>query len=231
MAKIKVRKQIDIGRNPVERILMKIMDFLKENQKVTIYILGGIFLSAVVAIAVAVIFEVRGEKQRIFYEEIMDNYYKNRNDRKVIEKSIADLKKLSDNAWFGFTSEMPYYVMGNLYFELKKYPEARKNLLKFAGMTSSDMFAPLAYLKAALASEEEGKLDRALAALKKLEKEDPEGLIADQVLYNTGRILIMKGNVAEGKAYLRKVMALFPRSPLVRKAKQRIILAERKQVP
>lgn len=228
MAKIKVRNNIDIERNPVERILMKITDFLKENRKVALYSLVGIFAGAVILIAASVLVEIRSTKQQVRYEEIMDNYYKNSSDKKVITKTIADLKDLANGAYFGFAAEMPYYVMGNLHFELKNYDKARSNLLEFADKSSSDVFCHLALVKAALASEESGKIDESLKLLLDLEKKYPEGMVTDQILYNIGRIYIRKGEAARGKTYFSKVMALYPQSAIARKAKQRLILAEKK---
>ncbi len=228
MSKIKVRNNIEIERNPVERYLMKVADFFRENRKVALYSLVGILILGILLIASSVFIELRSEKQQVVYEKIMDHYYKNSSDKKAIEKTIADLKDLADSSYIGFTSKMPYYIMGNLQFELKDYDQARVNLLKFADKSSSDIFIPLALIKAALASEEAGKIDEALKSLLELEKMYPEGMVSDQILYNIGRVYVRKGDFARGKTYFSKVMALYPQSAIAGKAKQRLILAEKK---
>jgi len=226
MAKIKVKTNIDIERNPVERILMKIAEILKANRKLVLYIFGAIFLGLILTIVASVIVDMRSTDQQIRYEAIMDEYYKNRKDTKIVEKTIAELQKLADSAYIGFASKMPYYMMGNLYYDLKKFKEARKYLLIFANKDSSEVFTPLAFLKAALSLEEMGKLDDALVSLKKLQEKYGEGMVADQVLYNIGRIYSIKGDPAQAKIYFNRVIAQFPQSVLAGRAKQRLILTE-----
>lgn len=226
MAKIKVRTNIDIERNPVERILMKIAEILKANRKLVLYIFGAIFLGLILTIVASVVVDMRSTDQQIRYEAIMDEYYKNRKDTKTVEKTIFDLQKLADSSYIGFSSKMPYYMMGNLYYDLKKFKEARKCLLIFADKDSSEVFTPLALLKAALSLEEMGQLDDALISLKELEEKYGEGMVADQVLYNIGRIHSIKGDPSQAKIYFNRVIAQFPRSVLAGRAKQRLILTE-----
>jgi len=225
MARIKVKNEIKIERNVIENFLMNLKDFVGRNRKIVLYSFFAIVAVMVVTIGVLVYIEKASLSQQVRYEEIMDNYRKGgAQNSDNIDKTIASLKELADSTYFGFTSEMPCYVIGNLYFSIKKYKEAEAYLLKYEDVSSPSVFSAMALLKASMAAEERNDIDTALSISKRLEEDYSDSIIADQVLFNLGRIYGIRKDEFMSKKYYNDVISLYPRSSLAEKAKKRLLM-------
>jgi len=225
MARINVRNNIDIERNPVEKFLMKVKDVITGNRKLVLYSFISLLIAVVLLIVSSIIFEKRSESQMVRYETIMQMYQiQGTENPENIEKTIAELKKLHGSSYFGFVHHMSLYSAGNLYYSVKKYKEAEEALISFAGSTPSELFAALALLKASSAAEERADLDRAIEIYKTLEGKYLNGILDDQILYNMGRVYGLKNDKAMAKKYYNNIIMSYPQSPLAEKAKKRMLL-------
>ncbi len=225
MAKIKVRKDIEIERNPVERTLINLRDFIKENRRKTIKILIVLGILSGAVLAGIFYFSYHLDSHFAIYEKIIDNYEKNREKNpEVIKKTIEDLHTLSGSVKFGFVNDIVSYHLGNLYYSEKNYKEAHRYLVKFADVTSSDMLASIALNKAAVAFEEDGDIEGALNIYKKIEDDHSDSVIADQAFYNMGRLYAIKRRSDDAVRYFNRVISLFPQSDYADKARKRLFL-------
>lgn len=225
MAKIKVRKDIEIERNPVERTIINTRNFIKDNRKKTVNVLIAVGVLALVIIAGLVYYSNQLDNHLVIYEKIMDNYEKNREkDPEIVKKTLEDLRTLSNSAKFGFVNKIVNYHIGNLYYSEKNYKEAHSYLVKFADVTSSEMLASVALNKAAVALEESGDLEGALMIYKKIEDNYSDSVIADQAFYNMGRLHYIKKRKEDAVIYFNRVISLFPRSSYAEKARKRLFL-------
>ena len=225
MERVKVRNNIRIERNPIEQFLMKMQDFIRRKRTIVLYSLLGVMFVALLAIAASVYLEKRAHSLLVSYETIMDDYQKAGKEKpENIASTIGRLAALHEKAGFGFVYEMSQYSIGNLLFLQGKYDDAGKALTEFAGKTSSDMYAAAALLKAASAAEEKGDLDGALALYSNLEKGYINGVYADQIMYNMGRVYNLKGDAFLSRKYYNMVISTYPRSSLAGKAKKRLFL-------
>ncbi len=225
MAKIKVRKDIEIERNPVERTIMNARDFIKDNRKKTVNILIAVGVLVVALIIGLLYYSNHLEKHLAIYEKIMDNYEKNREkDPEITKKTLEDLKTLSGSVKFGFVDDIVNYHIGNLYYSEKNYKEAHKFLVKFSDTTGSELLASVALNKAAVALEEGGDLKGALSIYKKIEADYSDSVIADQAFYNMGRLYSMQKRKEDAVIYFNRVISLFPRSAFAEKARKRLFL-------
>ncbi len=220
--RIKHTQSIDIKRNPVERILMTVKDLIAANRKKVLLGFAGLMVAAVALIVISFFVSNYSITQTEKYETVMEKYAKiDSSDVDSLKKSADELIDLADNTAFGFASEMPYYVAGNIYFNIGKFSEAEDLLMKYVKSSSSDIFVPLAILKAAIAAEEQGQIDRALDYCKKLEKQYSDAPIQDQVLYSSGRLYSLKGDSKMAKKYYDDLIQLYPRSRMAERAKKR----------
>ena len=225
MAKIQKRSNIEIERNPVERILMKIKDVVQENGKIVLYSFGGVVGALIIIIAASVILENRSASELVRFETIMAEYQKKGMDNEEnIGATIRDLEALIDASYFGFTRERALYITGNLYYDLKRFDKAEEYFQRFADSSSDEPLVSLALLKSAQAAEEAKNFDSALKQLKALEEDRSEGMLGDQILYNIGGVYKAKGDLAQAKKYYNEVITLYPQSALAAKAKERLFL-------
>jgi tetratricopeptide (TPR) repeat protein len=225
MAKIKVRKDIEIERNPVERTILNLRDFIKDNRKKTVNIFIAVGVLALAVILGLLYYSNHLDTHLVLYEKIMDNYEKNREkDPKIVKKTLEDLQTLSGSVKFGFVDDIVNYHIGNLYYSEKNYKEAHRFLVKFAVATSSDVLASIALNKAAVALEESGDLEGALMIYKKIEDDYSDSVIADQAFYNIGRLHSIKKRKEDAVIYFNRVISLFPRSAYAEKARKRLFL-------
>lgn len=223
MARIKVRQNIEIERNVIERFLMNVREFIKGNRKVVLYTIIGVFAMVVVVIGVLVYYQEVAESERVALEDVISKYREvpAEEESEVIDDVIKGLTDLSKSAMTSYVTEMSLYYKGNLLFEKGQYEEAMKTFRAFGEESSSDIFAPLGLLKGAIAAEEAGKVDEAKKIYEKLEGDYSESIIADQIYYNMGRIY-SEEDPAKAKKYFNKVISSHPFSDMAKKAKERL---------
>ncbi len=217
---------IEIHRNPVERFLMIIKNFIKSNKKLTIITLSVLAFLTGVFIAGFVYFENSENAKRNQFESLVEKYYeavKSGNSTSA-SGTINDIIDLGKSSRFGFSSKISIYAAGNFLYDEKKYKEAAELLADFADKNSKSIFASIALQKAAIAYEESGNLDAAFSMYNLLEKDYSGSIIADQFNYNFGRIYSLKGDIINAKKYFNIVISSYPQSPYAELAKKRIFM-------
>lgn len=225
MANKKSRQEIKIDRNPIEAFLMKVRDYIRRNKRQVYISVIVIFFAAFVTVAIFVYMETYSVKSYAKYELIIENYRQNPIDEDVKNKTINDLKELIEDTSFGFVPKASNYILGNIYFEDKKYDDAYKHLNYYVDKTSArDALHPLALNKAGVALEELGKIEEALSYLIKHEEKNKDSIVMDQVLYNIGRLYNATGDRLRSKEYFNKLMDMYPDSSYADRAKERLFL-------
>jgi tetratricopeptide (TPR) repeat protein len=228
MERIRLKSNtIEINRNPIERFLMFLKNFIKTRRSLVVYSLLGILVLSVLAIAGSVYLEKRSASILLQYESIMDDFQKGgAENADNISATIERLKALRVSSRFGFIHDMCGYMAGNLYYSQGRFAEARTALVEFASDSSSKTYAPLALIKAAFAAEEAGDIDGALDLYRRLEEKYGSGFLADQIFYNMGRVYSIKGDAMMSKKYYNMVLSGYPKSSFAEKAKKRLYLSD-----
>ncbi len=225
MANKKSRQEIKIDRNPIEAFLMQIRDYIRKNkQQVYISVFSVLFVT-IATVAIFVYMEAHSEKSYAKYELIIENYRQNPLDEDVKNKTINDLKELIDETSFGFIPKASNYILGNIYFEDKKFEDSYKHLNYYVDKTSvKDTLHPIALNKAAVALEELGEIEKALFYLVKHEEKNKDSIVMDQVLYNIGRLYNTTGDRLRAREYFNKLIDIYPDSGYANRARERLFL-------
>jgi tetratricopeptide (TPR) repeat protein len=207
---------------------MRIKDFFQKRKTLVKYLIIGIPAAIVIAVAVFIFFDKRGNKLLVRYEAIMDEYGNTApDDSAKIAGIIEKLTELKSDALFGHVYENALWSLGNLCFDQGRFDEAYKIFAEFAGDTSSDIYASIALLKAGSAAEEEGSLDKALDIYKKLEKEYAGGVCADNIFYSLARTYNLKGDFSQAGKYYNIVITDYPNSIFAESARKRLFWVKR----
>jgi len=221
----KIKQEIHIGRNPIESFLMKVKDFLRKNKKRVLIVAASVTFASVFTISIFVYLENFSTKNLVKYEEILENYRQNPLDEAVKKQTIEDLNLIIDNTSFGFAPKAANYILGNIYFEDRKFEESHKHFQAYVRKTSTkDALHPLALNKSAIALEELGRIDEALSVLTKYEEKVKESVVMDQVLYNIGRLYAISGDRLKARDYYNRLMLIYPDSAFADRAKERLFL-------
>lgn len=219
------RQDIRIERNPIESFLMKGKDYIKNNKRPVYISIAAVLFAAIITVAIFVYMENYSEKNYAAFEQIIENYRQNPLDETVKNKTISDLKELKESTFMGFVPKASGYVLGNIFFEDKNYEEAFNYLDYYVDKTSSkDALHPIALNKAAVALEELGKNEQALAYLIKYADKAKDSVVMDQVLYNIGRLYIISGDKLRAGEYFNRIIDTYPDSSYAARAKERLLL-------
>ena len=225
MAKIKKKSSIEIERNPIEKFLMSVKDFVKNNRRKVVTVSISVLVILVISLTAYVVLMGSSEKQLIKFEVIIDNYRSDPVNQDVKNKTISDLQNLISDTKFGFVHEMSHYFLGNILFTEKKYDEAFKMFEKFIKKSSDkDVFIPIAVNKAAICLEEQGKIDDAISLLNKYESDNTDSLALDQIYYNTARLYSLKNDQIKSREYFNKVITKYPESVYAERSRERLLL-------
>ena len=226
----KVKQEIQIGRNPIESFLMRVKDFIKRNKKRVLIVFVSVTFTSVLVISIFVYLENFSTKNPVKYEEIVENYRQNPLDETVKKQTIEGLNLIIDNTSFGFAPKAANYILGNIYFEDKKFEESHKHFQAYVQKTSvKDALHPLALNKSAIALEELGRIDEALSILIKYEEKVKDSVVMDQVLYNIGRLYALSGDRLKARDYYNRIILVYPDSSFADRAKERLFLLSVKQ--
>jgi tetratricopeptide (TPR) repeat protein len=219
-------KQIEIERNVIEQFLMDAKEFVQKKRSAVIYSFIGILVACVLGIVAVVVVDSVNTKNEKRFEKIMSDYakYSSVGDAEKIKGVVRELRDFTDSTYFGFPHTAGYYVLGNILFSQKEYREAHKNLVRYAEKAPKTTLAPLALLKAAIALEEANDLKGALEVYKRLEDKYGDSIIADQILYNAGRVYAKNRDLVNSRNYYNKVIASFPESAFAEEARKRLFL-------
>ena len=230
MADMKVKQGIQIERNPIESFLMRVKDFARKNKRQLFILFASVVFALVVAISIFVYLENFSTRNLAKYEEIIEFYRQNPLDETVKMRTIEELNSIVESTSFGFAPKAANYVLGNIYFEDKKFDESYKHFQAYVKKTSvTDALYPLALNKSAVALEELGKIDEALTVLIKYEEKVKDSVVMDQVLYNIGRLYAVSGDRLKARDYYNKLMLTYPDSSYADRAKERLFLLSMQQ--
>ena len=221
-----VFERIDIERNVIERFLMQVKSYVKQNRKLVITSLLGLLAFIIIVIAAVVAVNMIIERDQKRFEKIMNDYamYSMMGQKDKLPGIKSDLIKFVDSSYFGFPHTMAYYVLGNSYYDDKDYKKADEYLRIYARKDSSSIFAPLALIKAAVAREEMNDLKGALELYRELEDKYAASVIADQIFFNYARVYGKKNDLFNSKKYYTRVITLFPDSSFANLARKRLFM-------
>jgi tetratricopeptide (TPR) repeat protein len=218
--------RIEIERNVIEQFLMQSKTFIRNNRKLVLKILLGIFVLIIVIVASLFVVDGIENRDQKRFDLIMREYvtYSSTGDRDKMKKVVLDLEDFIQNSYFGFTHRMGYYVLGNIYFDQKEYTKAEPLLRIYAEKDTSTIFAPISLLKAAIACEEMTDLKGAIGIYRKLDDDYAGSVIADQIYYNYARVLAEMNDIVNARRYYNKVISSFPESSFAGLARARLFM-------
>ncbi|HRU64615.1 MAG TPA: tetratricopeptide repeat protein [Spirochaetota bacterium] len=221
----KAKSTIEIERNIIEKFFMNFKDFFKRTNRPVVPIFSGIILAIVAAIAIYLYIDHKLTVSYEKFEVIFDSYRANPEDTQVKENAVSDLKKLIESTSFGRARTLSLYLLGNILFDDGKYDEAASYLSQYVNKTSkSDIFLSLGVLKLSASKEETGKIDEAIDILEKYESTAKDYVAMDQVIYNIGRLYLIKNDKVKAKEYFSKVISLYSGSQFAIRARERLFL-------
>lgn len=222
-------RDIEIRRNIVERGLMAVKEFTRENLRLVAWSAVGLVAAVLLVTVGYMVYDSRQEADLARFEKILDDFqglqYPTEAERAAaIEKTAAELIAVSDAAYWGYARRNGRYVAAGLYFEADMYDKALESYLSFVDRSPRSFFAPMALQQAARSLEALDRNKEALDIYRRLEKEYADSAVADQVLYDAGRLHQMEGDLFKARESFNRVIALFPKSPFARKARERLML-------
>ncbi|HPS57196.1 MAG TPA: tetratricopeptide repeat protein [Spirochaetota bacterium] len=225
MANKKSGRNIEIKRNVIERYIMTVKEFVRENRKKVKYVTIAVLSVIAILIAVDFVYGHIASKERGRLDAIMDTYKAGSANPETVAKCREDLILLVKEAKTGHVKDMSTFLLASILFDEKKYQESMEYYLAFAGESSSDtLFVPLAVNKAAVCLEEMGKYDQAITLISKYSENKDFMVVMDQMMYNTGRLYALKGDNAKAREFFNQVRNDYPQSPYADKAKERLFL-------
>ena len=140
--------------------------FFQRNRKV-------IFISFIV-VAAGIIFLISFFAVRNVMERnaiaVVETLEQKKNNLGTIDSSsnIPEVQALIDelitfgHSTFGYASARAFYIAGDLYFSIEQWAKAEETWLISAEKASRFYLSPFSYFNAAIAAEEQGKLENAL---------------------------------------------------------------------
>jgi tetratricopeptide (TPR) repeat protein len=223
------RKDIEIRRNIVEKGLMAAKEYVKANLRSFMYAGVALIAAAVLLVVGIIYYESRESAELSRFEQVLEGYRLFTNPEpgeraKMVGNTVKELNAIIDNSYWGYVNRFGYYVIGGLYYSEKMYSEARKYFLLFAGKNPRSFFAPLGLQQAARSSEYLGDFKESLKIYMELEKKYGDSAVADQILYDLGRVYQREGDIFKSREYFNKVISSFPRSQFAQKSRERLLL-------
>jgi len=212
---------IEIERNPIERFLMKVKQFLLGNRKWVMVSLISLVAVIIISITTVILVENHIDKQQMNYGELLMLYAMgNPEDLTHVNFAVDGFKDLIKTSYFGMTTKMPYFMIGDILHLARQYEESALNFIKYADIAPSSILAPLALQKAALALEEVGNLDGALIQYGRLLRRYKTAATYDGFVYNAARVYAMKDDAVNANRYFNEVINNHPQSVFAERAKK-----------
>ncbi|MCL1864845.1 MAG: tetratricopeptide repeat protein [Spirochaetes bacterium] len=244
MPEIKKKSHIEIERNPIERFLMYVKDFLKVHNRKAIYSAVIILVLFALSLTVYLLLARSSEKERVRLEIIIDDYNKavrenninaennslpagELNKKTISEannKAITELNNLISDTKYGFVYKICHYWLGNILFEEKRYGEAYQAFDIFIKKSSDDVIVPIAINKAAICLEEDGQIDNAITFLSGYVTDSKNKINMDQIYYNLGRLYLLNNNQIKARDSFRYVIDEYPESVYANRSRERLFL-------
>ena len=222
-------RNVEIKRNFIERTLMSIKDYVRNNKKVVIYSTFSVLTIIIIVVSGIIYYQTEeqnelAELEQILYEYKVNNESKEGDESKSLKKTIDRLKNLINSSYWGFVNNNGYYIIADLYQSENMVREANEYFLKFVKESPKSFFAPLALKQAGILYENIGEYDEAFKIYKRVEKEYRDSIILDEIYYNIGRLYQNKGRLLKAREYYNKLIIQYPQSIFIEKAKNRMFL-------
>ena len=243
MSEIRKKSNIEIERNPIEKFLMYVKDFLKRNSRKAVYSTVFILVFFSLSLTVYLLLTKSSEKDLVKLEIIIDNYNKSIRENNVDadtfssksalnknvtaeanNKAIQELNNLISESKYGFVYKMCHYWLGNILFEEKRYNEAFNAFDIFIKKSSDDVFVKIAINKAAICLEEDGQIDNAITFLSGYAADSKNKINLDQIYYNLGRLYLLNNNQIKARESFMNVIEEYPQSVYANRSKERLFL-------
>ncbi len=221
----KKKSLIVIERSPVEKMLMSLKDFSRNNRRSVLVVSVSVILLLAISLTSYALLTRSSEQELVKFENIIDNYRSDPANADLKKKTIDELQSLISSTRFGFVHEMSHYFLGNIFYSEKRYSDAYNMFEAFIKKSSdNEVFIPVAVNKAAICLEEQGKIDEAIIFLNKYEAENSDSIAIDQIYYNTARLYVMKNNQIKAREYFNNVINRYPDSIYAERSKERLFL-------
>ena len=210
----------------------KIINFVQKNRKgifITIGILVFLFVGLVIflyasdsinkkAIAEVEELNVRFEELGFF---ITDEYYADE-----INVLLRDLETFAQKNR-GFAASRAWTIIANIHSIREEWPLAESAWLDAARLGAKTYLAPIAFFNAAVACEEQGKLEQAIEFLQQSLSNNFEFPAAPRAQFSIGRLYEQLGNFPAATDAYRAVLINWPNMPVIQDlARSRIIAIE-----
>ena len=127
---------------------------------------------------------------------------------------------------FGYAAARAFYLAGDIYFSIDQWDKAEETWLIAAEKASKFYLAPFSYFNAAIAAEEQGKLENALEYYAKSLTFSGIFPAAARARFNIGRIHEERNEIEEAAEAYRLLIEIIPNSNWARLAHNRIIFIE-----
>ena len=213
-----------------ENIGDKIAGFLHRNRKaffvLLIIIAGGVVSSAA-------FFSIRGvlEKKAIAKVEILE---RRKNELGSISESADStevellLKEINDftPSAFGYAAARAYSLEADIYFSRSEWNKAEETWILAAKKAPKIYLAPVSLFNAAVAAEEQGKLETALDYFNQSLEFGGVNPSASRARFNIGRIHEERHDKEKAREAYRELIEKNPNSPWANLAQNRLIILE-----
>ena len=203
----------------------KIIDFIQKNRKVIFITLGILVFMFIGLIAFIYISDAVNKRDIAEIEEINDRYNKlfpgdadfyNAEDFSTAdaEALLADLKTFTEKSSpifsSAFASSRAWSLIGQIYSVRKDWPRAEEAWLNTARVGSKTYLGPVGFFNAAVAAEEQGKLEQAIELLQNSLSHSFEFPAAPRAQFSIGRLYEQLGNSSAAIEAYRTVLINWP---------------------
>ncbi len=212
----------------LEKYTYNTIDFVKGHSKKIIAVAVVLFVVLAGVTAVFVYIDTHNRAMQEAYAEIMDDYQETmmKDAPSEDEKTQAAERviELTDKARFGYVKENGYYIAAGIYFQNKKYTEAKKYYELFLEKHHTAELAPLAMFQSAVCSEWLENTDEAFLIYKQMEADFQDTKYMERIVYDVARMYVKKGDIEKAKEYFNRVLTEYPSSHFASQSKKRLML-------
>lgn len=209
----------------------KAIDWLREYYRP---ILIGVGALVVVGVSVWVFFALRATNYRRASEQLSEAlvYYQVSDDVAGAEDATARetrytntinaLQKVVDGYPGSPGMKQALFYLGESYFQLGNYDEAKKAYDQLSSRFPKDILAPLSLNNLAYAYEGLGDRSEAIATYNRLLQNYPDHFLSKRVYLNIGRLWEQENNYEEAEKNYQRVIAQYPDTQIALQAQGRI---------
>ena len=194
----------------------KINDFVQKNRK-GIFFTFGIIVFLLAGIVVYLSLNDYLQKKAIAEVEELDRRFTELRSGGTVEEAnaddiealLADINAFAKNK-SGFAGSKAWSIIGRIYSERKKWPEAEEAWRNAAKAGNKTYLGPAAYFNAAVAAEEQGKLEEAIELFEKCVSHKFEFPAAPRAQFAIGRLNEKLNNFPAATEAYRAVLINWP---------------------